>query len=97
MRTTTLSFSRLMFLLTLAVVMIFSASQVDSSVPIGLPCCHNVTSRRVRNISKCYEQKPRQDCSRHAFLITREKLQPLCISPDAQWLQDKITKVRVGR
>ncbi|GAA6232842.1 C-C motif chemokine 4-like [Lates japonicus] len=90
---TTLSVSRWIFLLTFAVVMFLSASPVESYVPIvDLPCCPSVSSRRVPRIKECFEQKPRDDCNIHAFLIRTKKGKELCISPTAQWLQDLIKK-----
>ncbi|CAK6969266.1 hypothetical protein F2P81_019636 [Scomber scombrus] len=53
------------WLLTLAVVTLFSASEVDS---IKLLCCMGGNPEEVHNIKKCFEQVRRVDCNYHAFL-----------------------------
>uniref|UniRef100_A0AAZ1XJK2 Chemokine interleukin-8-like domain-containing protein n=1 Tax=Oreochromis aureus TaxID=47969 RepID=A0AAZ1XJK2_OREAU len=83
---TALSVSRWIFLLSLSVVMFFSASQADSVV--GLSCCRNVSTRKIARIKWCYEQKPREGCNHHAFLD-----KPWCVNPNSKWLKDKIQKV----
>ncbi|XP_030254211.1 C-C motif chemokine 5-like [Sparus aurata] len=94
---TTLSASRWICLLTLTVVMLVSASQVDSSSPIiRLPCCLNVSSRKIERVKTCYEQKPREGCQRHAFLVVTRKNKQWCINPDAAWLKDKIEKGKLS-
>ncbi|KAK2859837.1 hypothetical protein Q5P01_004457 [Channa striata] len=80
-----LSVSCWICLLTLAAVMLVHAS--GASISVGLPCCINVTSHRVRTIIKCNEQKPRVGCNHHAFVIKNKKHRTLCIDPAAQWLQ----------
>ncbi|CAK6969265.1 C-C motif chemokine 4-like [Scomber scombrus] len=90
---TTLSASRWIFLLTFAVVMLFSVSQVDSYVPIvDIPCCRNVSSRRIERIKKCYEQQPREGCNQHAFMIMTKRNKIWCINPTAKWLKTKLAK-----
>ncbi|XP_023143514.1 C-C motif chemokine 4-like [Amphiprion ocellaris] len=88
-----LSVSRWIFLLTLAVVMVFSASQVDSFAPVvDLPCCRNVSARKIPRIKACFEQKPREGCRHHAFLVTSKRGKQWCIDPTSKWLKDKIKR-----
>ncbi|KAI3355470.1 hypothetical protein L3Q82_018311 [Scortum barcoo] len=80
-------------LLTLTVAMLFSAGEVVSSDPIGLPCCHKVNARKIHKFQACYEQFPRDDCKQHAFLIINKRGQ-WCISPNATWLNDMRDKLQ---
>ncbi|XP_056221033.1 C-C motif chemokine 4-like [Seriola aureovittata] len=91
---TPLSVSRWIFLLTLAVVMLLSATEaVDSTIPfVNLPCCAASGSTKIHRIKACYEQKPREDCEHHAFLVINKKGRPFCISPASPWLQHLIKK-----
>nr|XP_057915435.1 uncharacterized protein LOC131108482 [Doryrhamphus excisus] len=85
--------SRWMLLLTLAAVIF----QVDAYVPdVRLPCCRSVASRRVLRIKRCFEQKPREDCNQHAFLMVTKSGKQWCISPAAKWLKDRMDKKLVS-
>ncbi|KAM9331817.1 eotaxin-like [Pholidichthys leucotaenia] len=87
------SISRQAVLLSLTVLMLVSVSQVESYVPvIGLSCCSNVSTRKMVRIKECYEQKPREGCDLHAFIIKNKRGKQKCIDPDSLWLKDKIQK-----
>ncbi|KAM9337143.1 uncharacterized protein ABDE67_018447 [Symphorus nematophorus] len=85
-----LSASRWMCLLTLGVVMLFSASQVDSMLHARAPCCFGGQSEELKHIKDCYEQKPRPDCQHHFFIITTKRNKKFCVRPDAEWLTQRL-------
>ncbi|XP_077410351.1 uncharacterized protein LOC144040224 [Vanacampus margaritifer] len=86
---TTLETRCWIFLLTLGLVLI----QVESNVPdVRLSCCGSVGYRRLPRIKRCFEQKPREDCKQHAFLIVTKSGKQWCVSPAAKWLKDKMDK-----
>ncbi|XP_077364387.1 uncharacterized protein LOC144008898 [Festucalex cinctus] len=77
------------FLLTVGLVLI----QVETNVPdVRLSCCGSVGFRRLQRIKRCFEQKPREDCKQHAFLIVTKSGKLWCVSPEAKWLKDKMDK-----
>uniref|UniRef100_A0AAQ6IMH9 Chemokine interleukin-8-like domain-containing protein n=1 Tax=Anabas testudineus TaxID=64144 RepID=A0AAQ6IMH9_ANATE len=92
---TTLSVSRWIFLLTLAVVMLYSASKVDSSI-VGLSCFLKSTNTTIKRIMQCYEQKPRQDCNHHAFVIRSKNGEEFCVKPTPPKLKVLLKEVRVS-
>lgn len=76
-------------LLTLAVVMFFSASDVDSQ--IHFRCCDKLkASKPIDKIKQCYEQKKRTDCNYHAFVIETEDGKIHCVKPTPPWLKNRI-------
>ncbi|CAK6969267.1 uncharacterized protein LOC122972445 isoform X1 [Scomber scombrus] len=75
------------WLLTLAVVTLFSASEVDS---IKLLCCMGGNPEEVHNIKKCFEQVRRVDCNYHAFLIITNSGNTRCVEPGSPWLKELI-------
>lgn len=76
-------------LLTLAVVMFFSASNVDSQ--IHFRCCDKLkASKPIDKIKQCYEQKKRTDCNYHAFVIETEDGKIHCVKPTPPWLKNRI-------
>ncbi|KAK5849756.1 hypothetical protein PBY51_014062 [Eleginops maclovinus] len=85
---TTLSVCRLIFLLTLAVVMILSESQAVGAQGQRIPCLRNCTSKRIHKIQSCYEQMPRRNCN-HAFRV-RNHAGIHCIKADTLWLKKMI-------
>nr|BAB86883.1 CC chemokine [Paralichthys olivaceus] len=79
----TLSAGRWMFLLTLALVMIVSLSQVATG------CCDKVTTNRYV-VKKCWEQKRSANCKLHAYLIETKMKGTRCIDPEAAWIKHQI-------
>ncbi|MEQ2311291.1 hypothetical protein AMECASPLE_018296 [Ameca splendens] len=91
----TLPLTRWIFLLSLAVVMLLSVTEVESlPANIILPCCRDLTSRIPAKIAKCYEQKSRRGCRTHAIVITDHKKHMWCIKP-SKWLNDMKEKKHV--
>ncbi|XP_051266744.1 C-C motif chemokine 14-like [Dicentrarchus labrax] len=84
------SASRWICLLTLAVVMLLYVSEVDSYFSIGgSPCCHRSSYYKIKGIKVCREQNPRLGCHHHAFLIITKTDKIMCVNPAAKWLKDK--------
>ncbi|CAJ1081713.1 C-C motif chemokine 4-like [Xyrichtys novacula] len=91
----TLSAGRWIFLLSLAVVMIFSTSGGSAAASIDLvaeTCCYNTSAIKIPKIKACYEQVPRRDCNRHAYLVVSKRGKTWCISDNAPWLVNLIEK-----
>ncbi|KAM8731208.1 uncharacterized protein AB9X84_025708 [Acanthopagrus schlegelii] len=85
---TSFSASRWICLLTLAAVMLISASQVDSFPSYAHACCERAQTRKVKDIMKCNKQESRRSCPHNAFLIvSSSSSKPICVQQNAQWLQ----------
>ncbi|XP_078137251.1 uncharacterized protein LOC144537413 [Sander vitreus] len=75
-------------LLTLAVMMLFSAS--EGYAFLHLRCCHRGSHMTKGPIAECYEQKARGGCPVNAYLIKPVSGNWQCIKPDSKWLKKKI-------
>ncbi|XP_078137170.1 uncharacterized protein LOC144537366 [Sander vitreus] len=78
-------------LLTLAVVMLFSASEEMPQMQIQ--CCRDVRGHRlIEQIKLCHEQKMRHSCKYHAFVIINDSGKMFCVKPTPQWLKNLLNK-----
>ncbi|XP_078018949.1 uncharacterized protein LOC144458938 isoform X2 [Epinephelus lanceolatus] len=75
-------------LLTLAVVMLFSAPEVDAN--IHLPCCYGGRRRTKEPIDKCYTQEPRDGCHIYAYLLKTSAGAWQCILYKSKWFNQMI-------
>ncbi|KAM4719037.1 uncharacterized protein FYW61_016591 [Anableps anableps] len=89
----TLSYSRWIFLLSLAALMFISES--EGSTFRGIPCWETCFVVRKQHIQTCYEQQLRHDCKTHGFLVTNHRGQKLCIKGDTIWIKDRIAKGQI--
>ncbi|GLD54498.1 uncharacterized protein AKAME5_000710300 [Lates japonicus] len=78
----------LSLLLTLGVVMLFSASEGF----IHFPCCKGGHFKLKKEIQTCFNQTRRPDCNATAFLIITKTKELRCMNQTSQWLQKKIDK-----
>ncbi|GLD54497.1 C-C motif chemokine 4-like protein [Lates japonicus] len=83
-----LSVSRWGFLLSLGVVMLFSASQVDSNTK-ALRCCPGGQIKIPGVvINECYLQKADETgCGSNAYMIKTDTGKVICVSPEAPRIQ----------
>ncbi|KAF3703864.1 hypothetical protein EXN66_Car019552 [Channa argus] len=87
----TLTFSRWICLLTLAAVMIFSASEVDS-FKVAPSCCINVQSGiSEKKVQRCYKQVPRHNCL-EAYVIITDQNKMFCVKPTPSWLTERMNQ-----
>ncbi|KAF1373263.1 hypothetical protein PFLUV_G00258610 [Perca fluviatilis] len=81
-------------LLSLAVVMLFSASEAMLQIP--LHCCNKVQRlRHIEKIKQCFEQKERHGCKYHAFMITNDSGKTFCVEPTVPWLKNLLEEEKL--
>ncbi|XP_076617191.1 uncharacterized protein LOC143339697 [Chaetodon auriga] len=79
----------------LLALMLFAASQVDSMI-LGLPCCRGGRSKEIQDVQQCFEQKPRSDCSYHAFVIITSSNKKVCVKGTSPWLKKRLSKGEIN-